>query len=111
MGRGAGPDRARSRCDVAIRNKKGVRIKIPKGFPDFFGSRDVAMVDSLIVRLLAARADLRHPAWGPWLRETIAKAWAAVAAFGDARSSADRRRELMVHALDLSTRVSNELRV
>jgi hypothetical protein len=92
---GREPDEA-----AAIRADPGrPRFRLPSDFPDFGGDFDVKVVDALIIRLLAARDDLRDPLWRPRARAIVEGARRALVSFGDAVTSRERRREMLVHVL------------
>jgi hypothetical protein len=78
-------------------------VDIPSDFPNFAGSRDVAVVDTLIVMLLGDRDLLVDATWRETALRRIERARSTIVPFGGAPYSRTVRLELLVTALDRGT--------
>jgi hypothetical protein len=77
-------------------------VPIPADFPNYGGSRELAIVDTLIAMLFRERAALDEPKWRPSALARIERARQALVVFGSATHSKAARHELLVSALDRS---------
>jgi hypothetical protein len=100
-----GPIRA-ARPGPELRAALGVAF--PDDFPNFEGDAEVALVDSLIVELLALRRDLSAPTPDPIAVRKVERLRRAAVPFGDAVTSSEKRRAMLSYLLDTSMTVPPE---